>query len=80
MNPGDLCMGPVWKTHGVNLLERVNEQGDDGIPFESGEKLLLGEMGLILGTHSNDRHKYHLILTPRGTTGWIHEYHLVRFE
>jgi len=49
--------------------------------LENGEKLFHGETGLIIQStstqHNSDlQSTYHKILTPRNTTGWIHEFHL----
>ena len=75
MKPGDLCAIPTWRSH-INMFENVDEQRDDGIVFESGECLLAEETGLVLRTHKHNSSTYCLVLTPRGTAGWIHEYHL----
>ena len=66
-------------THGyVNL----HDPQPDGYGYtENGERLFNDETGLIIESkttpYNNElHHTYHRILTPRGTAGWIHQFHL----
>ena len=62
----------------------LHDPQPDGYGYiENGERLFNGETGLIIQsistpykTNTDLHHTYHRILTPRGTAGWIHQFHL----
>ena len=71
MKPGDLIKSMFGE---LDLYEGIR---DGERSHANGHALFPDEFGLILETyHGMGNHTYHRVLTPRGSTGWINEFHV----
>ena len=71
MKPGDIVqLSPSHKSY-VNMYEE-----DDLNRIENGERFYRNDIGLVLESQGNGKYIHFKVLTPRGSVGWIHNFHL----
>ena len=71
MKPGDIVkLSSSYKGY-VNMYEK-----GDLNRIENGERFYWNDIGLVLESQGNGKYTHFKVLTPRGSVGWIHNFHL----